>query len=341
MADITTTTSANRHVALEILSQNAQAANRAEYIRLQTQVHYDTKMDGARSLVRKIHKMADLGVASAGAEATDPSPLPTVELDNGTPVSATISMGVKEVAEISEEDVTTQLGLTTAQVRHMFSGFGAMSVEQWTALMAKYVMQLAPMGYRKREQDIANLQTTLSQSVGDVTKVVSALDLVSAIFKHRKQKPLLGPEFGRFWLNTNMIEQIVKEALFQGFGSNIWNRGDFSLMHIPQGVMAGNGLFGSFLERPVVEVEEDIKVTANSDAEQIASYGNHGIPGVAADARLDGKCGAFELSDKTPLDFRAQADASKCTVEITMVSRYVAYECSDAEAVRIQVKNAS
>jgi len=344
MADITTLSSANRHTATEILSQQALMANSPALLRMHSLVHTDFTMDGANSLTRKINKYADQGVASAGAEATDPSPIPTVELDNAAAVSGAVSMGVKEVAELSEDLVTTELGLTSSQAYALFTDQVAIPEASWTNMLRPYIMQMAKMGYRKIETDIIALMASLSNTVGDGSAaVIELIDLCTAIFQHRKQNPTLGPQFGRFALYTNQIERLTKEALFAagGIGGSLWNnQADFGMANVPEGQMQANGFFGTFLRRPLHELPDDL---ANVDTgAQLAGYGNFGVPGVSADApQLGGASGAFEISYKTPLTFRVQPDVSKATIEVTMLARYLAWEVADGEAVQITTKDES
>lgn len=338
MADPTTLSSANAHVATEKLSEPVIAAHLPRMGALMSVVHFDTSMDGARSRTRKSSKNTDLGAASGGTEATDPSPNPTVELAHATAVSGTVTTGVLETALISEETIKTELGLTDAQVRPYFSANGAaFSLQQMETLLAPYVQRLYPMGLQKIAADGYALFSSVANSVGDAASYTSIENMIEAIFAQRRQQPLRPTNERRFMLGNTQLERLTKEALITlgGIGGSLWNmQAEFSSLNMPPDQFEGNGYVGGFLRYPIHEIDEELVPT--SGGADIGMFGNFGVPGVAADdPRLAGRPGAFELSMETPLQIRAEVDTSKRAIELTMLARYLWLEWVDANVIRV------
>jgi hypothetical protein len=336
VADITTLSSANAHVATEVLSRQVLDAERPRLMVLQSLAHMSTATDGAFSSTRKITKLLDHGAASAGTEATDPTPTPTVELDYDTPISGSVTMGVHEIATISEEKIKKELGLSDAQVRGYFNGARQFNVEQLLGLLSLYVQQLIPMGLRKIEADGLALFSSISGSVGQTDAYYSIAQVIQTIFAYRRQNPMPPNQRARFLLGNNMLERLTAEALTTngGLGGSLWNmQAEFSALNMPPGEFEQNGYVGGILRYPVHEISEDLVPT--SGGADIGIFGVPGVPGVPADSpSLGGKCGAFELTVDTPLQVRVDFDTSNATIELTLIGRYLWLEVADASAIR-------
>ena len=338
MADPTTLSSTAAHIATEKLSEPVIQAHLPSTGVLMSLVHIDTSMDGARSMVRKASKNSDLGASSAGTEATDPSPSPTVELAHATAVSATITTGVLEIALISEETVKKELGLTDSQVRPYFSANGAaFSIEQMESLLAEYVQRMIPMGLQKMAADGYATYNSIAGSVGEVTSYASIENLIEAIFTNRRQQPLRPVRERRFTLGNNQLERLTKEALTSqgGIGGSLWNtQANFSALNMPPDTFEGNGFIGAFLNYPIHEVDEEL-VPVNGGGD-IGMFGNFGVQGVPHDApALGGRPGGLELSIETPLQMRAEVDTSRRAIELTMLAHYIWIEIADANLTRV------
>lgn len=343
MADPTTLSSANAVVATEILSTQVIQAHLPRLGVMMSLGHYDRSMDGARSLVREVGVNTDLGASSAGTEATDPSPSPTVELAHGSPEQATISTGVLEIALLSEEVVTTELGMTDAQAKRMFDlmGIGAFTVDNFLQLLRPYVERLIPMGLQKIEADGLALFSGFSGSVGNATNYVSPETMLEAVFAHRRDQPLRPPQEGRFALGNSQLERLSKIAYTSqgGIGGSLWNaQADFTLARVPPGSFQGNGFIGVFMGRPVHEVDEELVPT--SGGADVGAYGTFGLQGISATAPVvAGRPGAIEFAEKTPLQIRVDVDVSRRVIELTMLARYVWHEINDGDARRVLGKS--
>lgn len=338
MADPTTLSSANAHVATEKLSEPVIQASMPRIGALMGQVHFDTSMDGARSRTRKASKNTDLGAASGGTEATDPSPNPTVELSHDTPVSGSVTTGVLETALISEEEIKTTLGLTDSQVRPFFSANGtAFTLEQMEALLADKVQRLYPMGLQKIAADGYVLFASVAGSVGSASVATTIENLIEAIFANRRQQPLRPSSERVFMLGQTQLERLTKEALVTngGIGGSLWgNQARFSALNKPGDRYEADGYVNDFLDYPILEIDEEMVPT--SGGADIGMFGNFGVPGVPHDdPMLGGKPGGFELSMETPLQIRCEIDTSKRAIELTLLARYLWLEIADQNLTRV------
>ncbi len=329
--------SSNAVVATEILADEVQAAHLPRVGVMQSLCHYDTSLDGARSLVREIAVNTDLGASSAGTEGTNAAA--TVELVHASRVSGTIATGVLTQVDLTEEVVTTELGITDAVARRMFNSIeaGTFSTEQFIELLRPYVQRMMPMGMQKIEADLLALFSSVTASVGSTSVYATVENLLEAIFAHRRQQPLRPVQEARFALGNSQIERLSKQAYTSGggLGGSLWNSGgSFELANVPPGTFQGNGFVGLFLNRPVHEIDEELVPTASGG--DIGMYGTFGVPGVSATApQLMGKPGGIEYTSKTPLQIRAEVDTSARLIELVMIARYAAILVNNADLTKV------
>lgn len=335
---VATTNAAQRsaNIATEQLSRVALKAHLPRAVML-TQAHFDTSLDGANTNTKNYRRRADLGAAAAATEGSEIAV--THQLTLGTTVQSTPTEGVGARADITEDAIMQELGITFAELQAFLDNG---SVDQFRQLLAPYINDMLPMGIQKIESDGLALISGISTSVGTSGSDLTILNGLEAIYNLRKNQTTRPFRESRFILAPNQVHEWNVEALVTtgGIGGAIWNnQADFGLARVPGDALEGNGFVGTFLGYPVHEMDDELAPVSAGNVHGF--FGIAGVPGVAPDdPALAGGAGCFVYNQRTPLAFATEVNRSLRAIELILNARYDWKEVEDLNGVLIATDQA-
>jgi hypothetical protein len=307
--------------ATEILARQSILANLPRLV-LSSLVHRDA-LTTERSNQKRYTVESDLGAASAGIEGVDLTP--TVQIGMSTSVNVSISEGVADMARISENAISTALGIDMDQVQAIIEGG---TVEQFRTLLAPFVQRLIPRGLQKIEADLLAHLASLTNTVGTSGSDFTIAQMLGAQFEYRSNQPLRPITEAKYLLTENQANEINIEALATsgGVSGALWNtqaRFSMSDRQANAEMVQAQGYLGEFLGYPVHAYDSELNVTANGGADVVGAFGVLGDPNRAPDdPALGGRPGAIVLLNRGSLKVRFAPHLTGRSADLVMNAHY-------------------
>lgn len=204
---------------------------------------------------------SDLGAASGGTEGT--AITANTAMTMGSAIAVTPTEGALVRSTITYDAIERAhpelAGMELDGIVHELSS------EQLLALILPYAQRLSLMMREKLEDDLLNLTTSASNTVGTSGVDLSASTLIAAMYQHDVQNPKTSAR--ALLMFPNQVRELREQLLSTGggLGGSAWSQqADASFLN-DRGEGGLNGLVGSALGIPVFQAAHDLRTISGGD----------------------------------------------------------------------------
>lgn len=284
-------------------------------------------IDGLPTDNAKLTQHKDIGQAADLSENSDLQA--NTELEYETPTTVTPS------------EIGLKATITRKAIRRSLPGVPAMEVAdaiqrgdlaKFTALLQGKAGQMLKALDEKREDILANLLATSTNSVGNTGVDLTSATMINAQYTMKTLEP--EHEAWGYVLTPNQIQEIqLEQGTVSGATGAVWfNQADVSMFNfLPD--MAGNGRRGSFMNIPIWEYSHSLRTLMNS-GEDVAGA----LLALGAGSADDGPLrGSISLVEGAPPIFDLEGDGSLRAAELVLTQELGAAlaDPNDADIVTI------
>lgn len=331
MSNETTSTTVTSRIRSEHIGAVARKAHTPKSV-VTPLVNY-ASLAGLPTLTYQHTPEADLGPASAGTEGTEITA--NTELTYDSAVTFTVTEGALVRSLITIQAMERQVpGLDTGGLSP-FDILNSMDYDAQLALLASYGARQLGMAAEKLEDDLLNLATSFSNTVGGGAAVdLSISDIIAAMFQHEAQNPVAPGK--ALVLYPHQIRELRDEAGVTngGFGGSVWTaQGDLSFFN-DRADISRRGFAGTLLGIPVYQAAHDLRTESGN-----AAYGAlMTIPSNEAARNMDDpspEYGAWAMVEGNQPRWFIESSAPNRGVILVLQHEFITGELDDLGGVAI------